>query len=204
MNAASAKAIADAKAFPSIKVATAGYSTQQIAERGKPTRWRVSQTISVDASDFTAAATLLSKLQDENGLLLSNMVLAGEPLVGGGDNRIGRSLWQHAQFHVDARSGSLDQQQRAQQLRRHLLAGNAEMLQRTLGLRAPEPVCGHLDRAEGIALHPVIRLSHVDCRRYRFNGLQTRNLAEWPDPVQHARDGEKADEQQKKSDHQRQ
>jgi predicted secreted protein len=73
VNAASAKAIADAKAFPSIKVATAGYSTQQIAERGKPTRWRVSQTISVDASDFTAAATLLSKLQDENGLLLSNM-----------------------------------------------------------------------------------------------------------------------------------
>jgi predicted secreted protein len=73
VNAASAKAIADAKAFPSIKVATAGYSTQQIAERGKPTRWRVSQTITVDASDFTAAATLLSKLQDENGLLLSNM-----------------------------------------------------------------------------------------------------------------------------------
>jgi predicted secreted protein len=73
VNAASAKALADAKAFPSIKVATAGYSTQQIAERGKPTRWRVSQTITVDASDFTAAATLLSKLQDDNGLLLSNM-----------------------------------------------------------------------------------------------------------------------------------
>ncbi len=73
VNAASAKALADAKAFPSIKVATTGYSTQQIAERGKPTRWRVSQTITVDASDFTAAATLLSKLQDDNGLLLSNM-----------------------------------------------------------------------------------------------------------------------------------
>ena len=50
-----------------------GYSTQQISEKGKPTRWRVSQTITVDASDFTAAATLLSKLQDENGLLLSAM-----------------------------------------------------------------------------------------------------------------------------------
>ena len=50
-----------------------GYSTQQITEKGKPTRWRVSQTITVDASDFTAAATLLSKLQDENGLLLSSM-----------------------------------------------------------------------------------------------------------------------------------
>jgi predicted secreted protein len=73
VNAASAKAIADAKAFPGVKVATLGYSTQQITEKGKPTRWRVSQTITVDAADFTAAATLLSKLQDENGLLLSSM-----------------------------------------------------------------------------------------------------------------------------------
>jgi predicted secreted protein len=73
VNAATAKAIADAKAFPGIKVATNGYSTQQIAEKGKPTRWRVAQTITIDATDFTAAATLLSKLQDENGLLLSGM-----------------------------------------------------------------------------------------------------------------------------------
>jgi len=73
VNTATAKALADAKAFPGIKVTTNGYSTQQIAEKGKPTRWRVAQTISIDASDFTAAATLLSKLQDENGLLLSGM-----------------------------------------------------------------------------------------------------------------------------------
>ena len=73
VNTASAKALADAKAFPGVKVATMGYSTQQISEKGKPTRWRVSQTITIDASDFTAAATLLSKLQDENGLLLSAM-----------------------------------------------------------------------------------------------------------------------------------
>lgn len=73
VNAASAKAISDAKAYPSVKVSTMGYSTQQIVEKGKPTRWRVTQTILVDATDFTAAATLLSKLQDENGLLLSGM-----------------------------------------------------------------------------------------------------------------------------------
>lgn len=73
VNTASAKALADAKAFPGVKVATMGYSTQQITEKGKPTRWRVSQTITLDATDFTAAATLLSKLQDENGLLLSGM-----------------------------------------------------------------------------------------------------------------------------------
>ena len=73
VNATIAKALADVKAYPGIKVATAGYSTQQISEKGKPTRWRVSQSISLDASDFTAAATLMSKLQDENGLLLSGM-----------------------------------------------------------------------------------------------------------------------------------
>jgi predicted secreted protein len=75
VNAASAKALADAKTFQGVKVATMGYSTQQISEKGKPTRWRVSQTITIDATDFSAAATLLSKLQDENGLLLSNMSL---------------------------------------------------------------------------------------------------------------------------------
>jgi len=76
VNAAIAKALADAKAYPGVKVATAGYSTQQISEKGKPTRWRVVQSISLDASDFTAAATLMSKLQDENGLLLSGMAFS--------------------------------------------------------------------------------------------------------------------------------
>src|SRR5439155_21639126 len=71
-NAAIAKALADAKAYPAVKVATAGYSTQQIAEKGKPTRWRVAQSISLEASDFTQAATLMSRLQDQGGLLLSN------------------------------------------------------------------------------------------------------------------------------------
>ncbi len=76
VNAAIAKALADAKAFPAVKVATAGYSTQQIAEKGKPTRWRVTQSISLDSGDFTQAATLMSRLQDQGGLLLSNMGFA--------------------------------------------------------------------------------------------------------------------------------
>src|SRR5438132_8480634 len=63
----------DAKSVAAVKVATAGYSTQQIAEKGKPTRWRVTQSISLASSDFTQAATLMSRLQDQNGLLLSNM-----------------------------------------------------------------------------------------------------------------------------------
>jgi predicted secreted protein len=76
VNAAIAKAMADAKAFPAVKVSSAGYSTQQISDKGKSTRWRVSQGIVLDAADFTAAATLISKLQDEDGLLLTSMAFS--------------------------------------------------------------------------------------------------------------------------------
>jgi len=73
VNGTIAKALASAKAYPAVKVATAGYSTQQISDKQKPNRWRVVQTLSLDSSDFTAAATLISRLQDEGGLLLSGM-----------------------------------------------------------------------------------------------------------------------------------
>jgi predicted secreted protein len=73
VNAAIAKAIAEARAYPSIKVATAGYSTQQVSDKQKPNRWRVVQTLSLDSGDFTAAANLITRLQDEDGLLLSGM-----------------------------------------------------------------------------------------------------------------------------------
>jgi predicted secreted protein len=72
-NATIARALAEAKAYPTVKVATAGYSTQQIAEPGKPTRWHVVQSISLDSGDFTQAAALMSRLQDQDGLLLSGM-----------------------------------------------------------------------------------------------------------------------------------
>jgi predicted secreted protein len=73
VNATVAKALAMAKAYPTVKVATAGYSTYQVGEQNKPARWHVSQSITLDATDFTAAATLITKLQDEGGMLLSNM-----------------------------------------------------------------------------------------------------------------------------------
>ena len=73
VNTAMAKALASAKAYPTVKVATAGYSTQQISDKPKPSRWRVVQTLSLDSGDFTAAATLISRLQDDDGLLLSGM-----------------------------------------------------------------------------------------------------------------------------------
>jgi predicted secreted protein len=73
VNATIAKALAEAKGYPSIKVATAGYSTQQVSDKVKAQRWRVVQTISLDASDFTSAAALISRLQDDHALLLSGM-----------------------------------------------------------------------------------------------------------------------------------
>ena len=73
VNAAIAKALADAKAFPSLKVASAGYSTYQVSDKAKAQRWHVVQAISIDSADFTAAAAFITKMQDENGLLLSGM-----------------------------------------------------------------------------------------------------------------------------------
>jgi predicted secreted protein len=73
VNAVIAKALAEGKAYPAVKLATAGYSTQQISDKQKPNRWRVVQTLSLDSNDFTAAANLITRLQDEGGLLLSGM-----------------------------------------------------------------------------------------------------------------------------------
>ena len=72
-NARVAKALSEAKGFPAVHVATAGYATQQIAEKGRPTRWRVTQSITLDSGDFVQAATLMTRLQESGGMLLSGM-----------------------------------------------------------------------------------------------------------------------------------
>lgn len=73
VNAQIAKALARGKAASGVTIATAGYSTQQISDKAKPSRWRVSQMITVESNDFTAAATLITRLQEDDGLLLSGM-----------------------------------------------------------------------------------------------------------------------------------
>ncbi len=72
-NARVARALSEAKGFPTVHVATAGYATQQIAEKGKPTRWRVTQSITLESGDFVQAATLLTRLQEADSMLLSGM-----------------------------------------------------------------------------------------------------------------------------------
>ena len=73
VNARMAKALARAKAAQGITVQTSGYSTQQIVEKGRPARWRVTQTLTMSGSDFPAVAALLTRLQEQDALLLSGM-----------------------------------------------------------------------------------------------------------------------------------
>jgi predicted secreted protein len=73
VNAAIGRALATAKSAPAVKVTTTGYSTYQVGDKPNAQRWRVVQTITLESSDFTAAAALITRLQDEGGLLISNM-----------------------------------------------------------------------------------------------------------------------------------
>ena len=71
VNTAMARALARIKSVPAVKATTSGYSTQQITEKGKPTRWRVAQSLTLDSGDFAAMGPLVGKLQDDDGLLVS-------------------------------------------------------------------------------------------------------------------------------------
>lgn len=73
VNTTIARALARIRGVAAVKAATSGYATQQIAEKGKPTRWRVTQSIALDSGDFAAIAALAGRLQEEDGLLLSGM-----------------------------------------------------------------------------------------------------------------------------------
>jgi len=73
VNGIIAKALARAKQTQGVRVATSGYSTQQITEKGKPNRWHVVQSVTVDSEDFAATANLITRLQEDDGLLLSGM-----------------------------------------------------------------------------------------------------------------------------------
>jgi hypothetical protein len=81
------------------------------------------------------------------------LVLAREHLVGRCDDRLAFSLVEQLQLDVDERRGLLDQHQRADQLARHLLGRDLEVLQRALRLSAPQPVRRDRDLAEAVLLH---------------------------------------------------
>eukprot|EP00982_Pelagococcus_subviridis_P009442 30923-Pelagococcus_subviridis.AAC.2 len=70
----------------------------------------------------------------------------------GGANGGGAGRVQLAQILVHRRRGVLHDGERAQDLHRHLLAADLEVLQRPLRLRAPVSVRGDPDDAHGVAL----------------------------------------------------
>ena len=73
VNARIARALARARGVTGVDVSTTGYSSYQISEPNRPPSWRVSQTLVVEGSDFASLASLVSKMQTADGLLLSGL-----------------------------------------------------------------------------------------------------------------------------------
>jgi len=79
VNARMAKALSRAKAVPAIDAKSAGYSTWQTWEKGKPSKWKVVQSLQLTSSDFAALAALVSRLQEDDGLLVSGIAFSVLP-----------------------------------------------------------------------------------------------------------------------------
>ena len=87
-------------------------------------------------------------------------VAASQRFVRSSDDRLGLLRIEHAKRDIDARRAALDDQQRPDQGGRYLLRRDAEILERTLCLRAPQSIDGNFDGAEGIALDARLRCGH--------------------------------------------
>jgi predicted secreted protein len=72
VNARLARALAKAKATAGVTASTAGYASYQVGEKDR-IRWRVSQGLALEGTDFAALAALVSRLQVEDGLLVSGL-----------------------------------------------------------------------------------------------------------------------------------
>ena len=79
VNARMARALARAKAVAGVEVRSGGYSTWQQWEKGRPSSWRVVQSLQLTSGDFAALAGLLTRLQVEDGMLLSGMSFSVAP-----------------------------------------------------------------------------------------------------------------------------
>jgi predicted secreted protein len=75
VNARIARALAKAKAVAGVTASTAGYSSYQVGEKDR-IRWRISQGIALEGTDFAALAALVSRLQAEDGLLVSGLAFS--------------------------------------------------------------------------------------------------------------------------------
>ena len=73
VNARMARALSRARSVQGVDASTAGYSSYQVSEPNRPPRWRVSQTLVLESSDFPALSGLVSKLQGTDSLLLAGL-----------------------------------------------------------------------------------------------------------------------------------
>jgi len=78
VNAAMTKALATAKGVSGVTAKTLNYSTDQVMEKGRMVRWRVTQLLEIETADFTAGANLATRLQDD-GLLLASLTFGVSP-----------------------------------------------------------------------------------------------------------------------------
>src|SRR6185437_12925067 len=79
VNARMARALSQAKSVSGVDARTMGYSSYQISEPNRPLRWRVSQSLALESSDFVALSALVSKLQGGEGLVLSGLSFSVSP-----------------------------------------------------------------------------------------------------------------------------
>jgi len=71
-----ARALARARAVTGVDASTTAYTSYQISEPNRPMRWRVSQTLALESSDFAALSSLVTKLQGNDGLVLSGLTFS--------------------------------------------------------------------------------------------------------------------------------
>ncbi len=79
-------------------------------------------------------------------------MLAGQHLVCRGDDRRGTRCIDYAQLRIDECRRALDERECVDQLARHPLIRNGEVVQGALGLCAPQAISGNLDVAECVVL----------------------------------------------------
>jgi predicted secreted protein len=79
VNARMAAALTRAKGVRGVDAATSAYSTYPVESKDGAPRWRVSQTLTLQSSDFLALSALVSRLQADDGLLVSGMSFSVSP-----------------------------------------------------------------------------------------------------------------------------
>ena len=110
--------------------------------------------------------------------------LALDHLVGGPDDRLADLRVEAAEVHVHLGGGALDDAETADDRLGHAFAADREILDRTLGLRAPIAVGRNLDRAEAVGLAcgwrpwrmpPAGNAIACPSRKYRLAQMRWRN-----------------------------